>query len=133
MIPRPFSRTAGQQYRHFLLSHNGGSVDAFRYTFMTGVPFRTEHAETPSREDSPVDFFGIPTTSDSDGCPDDLLQRAVDYEDQKFLPSNLLAIATCVQSSLVYISTGGPDLGAIYYWDWSKRPASSSKDAKQRR
>jgi hypothetical protein len=105
-------------YRALLFAHNGGFVEEFRYTFLTGVPFETDTVDTVSRDDSPVEFFGVPTTEAAGRWPRDLLQVAVDHASEEFLPSNLLAIASCVQSSLVCISLSGPDLGAIYYWDW---------------
>jgi hypothetical protein len=42
----------------------------------------------------------------------------VDHEAEQFLPHDVIAIARCVQNSLVCLVTAGPELGAIYYWDW---------------
>ena len=106
------------EYRSFLRAHNGGFVDEFCYTFLTGVPFKTGAVDNPSRDDSPIEFFGVPTTQAAGRWPRDLLQVAVDHTAEEFLPSNLLAIASCVQSSLVCIALSGRDQGAIYYWDW---------------
>jgi SMI1-KNR4 cell-wall len=103
-------------YRRFLTAHNGGFVEEFRYVFPTGVPFKTEHVDNPSRDDSPVEFFGIPT-SDEPG-PDDLLQKVVDHAAENFLPRDVIAVARCVQNSLVCISLRPDDLGCVYYWDW---------------
>ena len=107
-------------YQAFLLAQNGGFVDEFQYTFQTGVPFKTESVDNPSRDDCPVEFFGLPTLdiAAASTYPDDLLQVAVDHHAEAFLPSNLIAIARCVQNSLVCMSIAGEDRGAVYYWDW---------------
>lgn len=129
-------------YRRFLEVHNGGFVDEFRYTFFTGVPFKTAEVDNPSRTDCPVEFFGFHTTANADGRgsatggtaigqggtglarrrrpgePADLLQTADRHRAEEFLPQDVIAIARCVQSSLVCISVRRDDPGAIYYWDW---------------
>lgn len=105
-------------YRSFLRVHNGGFVDEFRYSFQTGVPFKTKDVENPSRSDCPVEFFGIPAGQVSGSYPEDLLQVAVDHAAEEFLPENVIAVARCIQSSLVCISVRSEDYGAIYYWDW---------------
>jgi hypothetical protein len=105
-------------YLAFLLTQNGGFAQEFQYTFQTGVPFKTEGVDTPSRDDSPIEFFGVPTDKSRGRRPRDLLQLAVDHAAEEFLPSNLIAIVSCVQSSLVCICVEGADRGGIYYWDW---------------
>ena len=109
-----FFSSLPDDYRAFLEAHNGGFVDEFRYTFLTGVPF----GDSPSRDDCPIEFFGIPTTQDSGTFPEDLLQMLVDHASENFLPRDVIAIARCVQNSLVCISGRSEDWGAIYYWDW---------------
>jgi hypothetical protein len=113
-----FLQELPEDYLAFLLAQNGGFAESFRYTFQTGVPFKTDDVDTPSRDDAPIEFFGVPTVKSRARYPRDLLQVAVDYAAEEFLPSNLIAIASCVQSSLVCIAVDGPDRGAIYYWDW---------------
>jgi SMI1/KNR4 family protein SUKH-1 len=105
-------------YREFLLEHNGGFVYDFRYTFMTGVPFKTDEVDNPSRDDSPVEFFGIPTTEADGEWPADLLECIATHRSEEFLPHDVIAIARCVQNSLVCISLRSEDRGRIYYWDW---------------
>lgn len=105
-------------YRQFLSATNGGFVEAFRYTFLTGVPFRTEYVDNPSRDDCPVEFYGIPVNEQIDESPNDLLQEMVDHEAEEFLPKGVIAIARCFQNSLVCISLREEDRGWIYYWDW---------------
>lgn len=107
-----------EEYRQFLSVSNGGFVDEFRYAFLTGVPFRTEFVDTPSRDDCPVEFFGIPVSEPSEDSPADLLQEMVDHEAENFLPKGVFAIARCSQNSLVCISLREEDRGCIYYWDW---------------
>lgn len=107
-----------EEYRRFLEAHNGGFTDEFRYTFLTGVPFKTEEVDNPSRNDCPIEFFGIPTTDAPGEWPEDLLQMVADHAAEEFLPSGVIAIARCVQNSLVCISLRDEDRGSIYYWDW---------------
>ena len=105
-------------YRRFLATTNGGFVEELRYTFLTGVPFKTETVDNPSRDDWVVEFFGIPTTDAPGEYPADLLQERVDHEAEAFLPTDVIAIARCSQSSLVCISLRDADYGCVFYWDW---------------
>lgn len=106
------------EYRRFLSTYNGGFVPESKYTFLTGVPFKTDTVDNPSWDDCPVEFFGIPTTEGEGDWPEDLLQLVVDHESENFLPQGIIAIARCVQSSLICISVRKNDYGQIYYWDW---------------
>jgi hypothetical protein len=115
---RVFFDRLPDDYRAFLLAHNGGFVEEFRYTFLTGVPFRTSEIDNPSRDDCPVEFFGIATTEPGSALPEDIMQMVVDHAAEEFLPRDVIAIARCVQSSLVCLSLRADDRGAIYYWDW---------------
>lgn len=105
-------------YRRFLEAHNGGFVEESRYGFLTGVPFRTESADNPSRDDWPVEFFGIPIGDSPGDHPSDLLQQLVDHAAEGFLPRDVIAVARCSQSSLVCLSLREADHGCVYYWDW---------------
>jgi SMI1-KNR4 cell-wall len=105
-------------YRQFLDAHNGGFVEEGRYTFLTGVPFKFSTVDNPSRDDCPVEFFGFATTDASGEWPSDILQKLADHRAEEFLPRGVVAIARCVQSSLVCISLRDDDRGTIYYWDW---------------
>ena len=105
-------------YRGLLLAHNGGFLEDERYTFSTGVPYRTETVDNPSRTDWPLEFYGIPTTSEPGRWPEDLFRLAEEHASEEFLPSNVIAIARCSQNSLVCLSVAGGDRGAVYYWDW---------------
>ncbi|MEN6370397.1 MAG: SMI1/KNR4 family protein [Armatimonadota bacterium] len=105
-------------YRRFLSIHNGGFIPEFKYTFLTGVPFKTDKVDNPSRDDCPVEFFGIPTTTEGGNWPADLLKMAAAHKAEQFLPRNIIAITRCVQGSLVCISLSENDFGQIYYWDW---------------
>jgi hypothetical protein len=107
-----------KDYLEFLRVHNGGFVDEFRYTFMTGVPCKTTDVDNPSRDDCPVEFFGIGTGERNNGLPGDLIQIAAEHTEEQFLPTAVIAIARCVQNSLVCLSIRPEDHGTIYYWDW---------------
>lgn len=88
---RAFFDALPLEYKEFLARHNGGVVEEFAWTFDTGVPFKTDSADNPSRTDCVIDLFGIPTADPPDPAPEDLLQVAADRAD---------------------------DLGHVYYWDW---------------
>lgn len=105
-------------YRAFLGAHNGGFVHEFRYTFRTGVPCKSETIDSPSGEDWVVEFLGIRTTTADGRWPSNLIQTVEDHRAEKFLPTDVIAIARCGQSSLVCISLRPREYGAIYYWDW---------------
>jgi hypothetical protein len=62
-----FFRSLPEDYREFLQQHNGGFVDEFRYTFPTGVPFQTDEVDNPSRDDCPVEFYGLRTIAHRKG------------------------------------------------------------------
>ncbi len=113
-----YLRDLPDDYVAFLRHNNGGFADAFRYTFLTGVPFKTETVDNLSRDDCPVEFFGLSGGDASEGFPDDLMQVAREHADEGFLPRNVIAIARCVQNSLVCLSRRKEDFGSIYYWDW---------------
>lgn len=104
------------EYRRFLTAQNGGSAAESRYTFVTGVPGKTDAVSAHS--DCPIEFFGVPTTQQAGDWPEDLLQVIVDHEADKFLPRDVIAIARCPQKSLVCISLRKDDFGHIYYWDY---------------
>lgn len=107
-----------EDYRQFLRSHNGGFVRDFRYSFLTGVPYRTDAIDNPSRDDCVVQFLGIPTTESKGRLPASLILTANEHRSANFLPGGIIAIAVCIQSSLVCVSLRPMDHGAIYYWDY---------------
>jgi SMI1-KNR4 cell-wall len=110
--------TLPADYKHFLSETNGGFADEFKYTFKTGVPFITKDVNNPSRTDCVIEFFGICATgNESDESPKNLLETIEEYESEAFLPSGIIPIACCIQSSLVCISLRKDDFGQIYYWD----------------
>jgi SMI1-KNR4 cell-wall len=113
-----FFRRLPKDYRKFLQQHNGGFVDDFRYTFPTGVPFQTDEVDDPSRDDCPIEFYGLPTVAHRKGLPGDLMQLQVIHDSEDFLPRDVIAIARCVQNSLVCLSLRPEDRGSVYYWDW---------------
>lgn len=110
-------RDLPENYRAFLQAHNGGFVDDFRYTFLSGVPFKTETEDSPSRNDCPVEFYGLGTTEEPGEFPADLLSRAREHHAEDFLPRGVIAIARCVQGSLVCISLRDYTFGEMFYWE----------------
>ena len=115
---RAFFDALPADFRAFLARHNGGVVKEFAWTFDTGVPFKTDTVDNPSRDDCIVELFGIPTTPAPEHEPRDLLQAVADYEQACFLPRGVFAVASCSQNSLVCVSTRPEDVGHVYYWDW---------------
>jgi hypothetical protein len=74
--------------------------------------------DNASRNDCPVEFYGIATVESRKDYPEDLLQVMVDHKSESFLPQDVIAIARCVQNSLVCLSLRPEDRGSVYYWDW---------------
>ena len=105
-------------YKAFLRTHNGGFAREFRYTFLTGVPFKQGEIYNPSREDCVVELFGIPAATSSGRQPMGLVETAAVHRAERFLPTSIIAVASCVQSSLVCMSLRQCDHGAIYYWEY---------------
>lgn len=106
-------------YRAFLERHNGGFVtDQWCCGFETGV--RQEIRGVVSvADDSVVEFFGLKAEGPAaERRPADLEEARVLHDAEEFLPSDVLAIARCVSSSLVCLSLREGDFGAVYYWDW---------------
>lgn len=104
-------------HRGFLEAHNGGHLPEGRYTFPTGVPFKTPKVDNPSRDDCVVELFGL-GLRENDDDPSDLLEKNDAYREEDFLPQDVIAIGRCVQSSLVCMSLRADTFGAIYYWDY---------------
>lgn len=100
-IDQKFVDQLPSDYLEFLRAHNGGFVDKFRYTFLTGVPFKTEQVDNPSRDDCPVEFFGIGTGRKGDRLPGDLIQIAAEHAEEEFLPNSVIAIALWSRSHRV--------------------------------
>jgi hypothetical protein len=105
-------------YQRFLLAHNGGSAEAGRCVFSTGVPFRTEAVDNPSGSDGVRAFYGFDTTGGDGEEPGDLLALAQIHEQERFLPRDVITIGICEQSSLVCISLRPDTYGSVWYWHW---------------
>lgn len=89
-----------EDYRAFLLQHNGGEPEYPNFQFHLLLD-----GETLLGEDHIQDFFGL-----------DLLQWEYDTLFRR-IPKNLLAIASDWSGSVVCISLYGEDKGKIYLWD----------------
>ena len=105
-------------YRAFLAAHNGGFAAPETLTFVTPIPFQAKGVSRKTTDDYVVELFGFATGRHAKTQPRDLAALAKEYAAEEFLPSGVFAIARCVQSSLVCISTNPDDRGAVYYWDW---------------
>jgi SMI1-KNR4 cell-wall len=114
---RAFFATLPDAYREVLRSQNGGFLSEFRYTFATGVPYKTDKIDNPSGEDCLVELFGFKPISGERG-PADLLDVTTEQRAAGILPADVVPIGRCVQSSLICISLRAADRGAIYYWDY---------------
>jgi SMI1-KNR4 cell-wall len=108
-----------KDYKKFLDNTNGGFAEEFKYTFETGVPYITEKVNNPSKTDCVIEFFGICTSqTEREKFPKDLIETAKEYVAEEFLPLGIIAIASCIQNSLVCVSLRKNDFGQIFYWDW---------------
>lgn len=97
-----------EEYRQFLLAHNGGKPQpgVFHFTNDRGT-----------RSDSCVDWF----LAIYDGEYDNFETYFNMYKvDQVRLPAELIPIAHDPGGNLVCISVDGPRCGAIYFWDHEK-------------
>jgi cell wall assembly regulator SMI1 len=93
-----------QDYRSFLLIHNGGRPKKSVFIYMNGT---SEELGCINR------FLGI-----HDGAFDNLYKSIETYKSfQKRLPENLLPIACDPGGNLICLSLFGNDIGNIYFWD----------------
>lgn len=114
-----FFEALPKDYKKFLDNTNGGFAEEFKYSFETGIPYITEKINNPSKTDCIIEFFGIRTSKNQQNeFPKDLIKTANEYAAEEFLPLGIIAIASCIQNSLVCLSLRKNDFGQIYYWDW---------------
>ena len=105
-------------YREFLCRFNGGIVEEGRLCFDTPIPFfKGEHQVKAHQTDCVVELFGFQPAGET-RAPRDLAELKREHDGSDFLPSGVIAIAECLGSSLLCLSTRTEDHGAIYYWDY---------------
>lgn len=100
---RRFSIELPQEYRDFLLAHNGGrpEPDAFPIKGFEKNPKGVIHVFL--RLDGAIESSNVDWTYRT------MLGR---------IPKNLIAIARDGSGGLVCLSMSGPDRGVVYYWDF---------------
>ncbi len=105
-------------YREFLSRFNGGIVEEGDLCFDTPIPFfKGEHRVRDHQTDCVVELFGLQPPGETRE-PHDLAELKREHDAEDFLPSGIIAIAECLGSSLLCLSTRSQDHGAIYYWDY---------------
>ena len=94
-----------EEYRRFLLLHNGGKPAPAGFHY---------EDETGQYTDSQVDRFLSVHEGKLANFADDFITYKVD---EKRMPDRLVPIATDPGGNVVCISVAGRDRGAIYFWD----------------
>jgi hypothetical protein len=90
-----------QDYKDFLLKHNGGYPDPDAFIFRRGE----------KSEEGAVDRF----LAIHDGQHDNLARYLEWYKGR--LPRNLFPVAHDPGGNLIAISVSGDDVGKVYFWD----------------
>lgn len=97
-------RPLPQDYRNFLLQHNGGYPDPSDFEMQS--PFKSDG------DFGTVDWFlGIDVSEPTLGL-EYVLQTFADR-----IPPRLFPIARDPGGNLICLSSGGEDLGTVYFWD----------------
>lgn len=91
------------QYRNFLLTHNGGKPNPNFYDFYEGT-FKNSSAVKM--------FFGISASENEKFDVSLVLSRM-----EAFLPENILPIGIDIGRNLICVAVSGDDKGYIYHWD----------------
>lgn len=105
-------------YRELLCRFNGGLVEEGRICFDTPIPrFKEGRRVQDHQSDCVVELFAFQPRGET-RKPSDLAKLKDEHDASDFLPSGVIAIAECLGSSLLCLSTRPQDHGAIYYWDY---------------
>lgn len=105
-------------YREFLCRFNGGIVEEGQLCFDTPIPYFKEKRRVQEHQsDCVVELFAFQPPGETRE-PSDLAKLKREHDESGFLPSGVIAIAECLGSSLLCLSTRDQDHGAIYYWDY---------------
>ncbi len=100
-----------EQYRNFLLKHNGGIPSPNRFKTLDG------------KVESMISNF-LPIAAIED---DNLLEEIQGITQAELIPENLIPIATEPGDDRLVLSVGGSDYGKIYYWAWEEEPKRNHK------
>ena len=107
-----------EAYREFLGQFNGGIIDEGHLCFDTPIPyFKDGHRVRDHQSDCVVEMFAFQPPGEA-RAPQDLAKLKDEHDESEFLPSGIIAIAECLGSSLLCLSTRSQDHGVIYYWDY---------------
>ncbi len=84
----------------------------------TPIPYFEETRRVRDHQsDCVIELFAFQPPGET--CePHDLAGLKLEHDESNFLPSGILAIAECLGSSLLCLSTRREDYGVIYYWDY---------------
>lgn len=105
-------------YREFLLRFNGGIIEEGQLCFDTPIPFFKENRQVQDHQnDCVVELFAFQPPEETKE-PSDLAKLKKEHDESDFLPLGVIAIAECLGSSLLCLSTRPEDHGVIYYWDY---------------
>lgn len=110
--------TLPPDYQNFLRYWNGGELGEDQLCFDVPIPFFAEDGkQTQDHQTNCVeDVYGF--RADEQYGSSDLAQQKKENDASTFLPARIIAIARCIDNSLVCMSTGNEDQGAIYYWNY---------------
>ncbi|MEY3444860.1 MAG: hypothetical protein RLZZ519_3141 [Bacteroidota bacterium] len=107
-----------QEFRDFLSRYNGGAVERYGMTFLTGIPFAEDDATLPSKPDDIEQILGF-TDSEDDSFNDLHAYNFVDGLNT--FPEGTITIARCHYGTLG-ICLDAIDFGAIYF-SWTHFPS----------
>jgi len=100
-----------EQYRNFLLSHNGGKPRPNRFV-----------TQDRKVESMIAKFLPIANIED-----DNLLEEIEGITQADLIPQNLIPIATDPADNRLVLSLAGSDSGRIYYWSWDEEPRKNHR------
>lgn len=105
-------------YGDFLCRFNGGFIEEGQLCFDTPIHFFKENRRVKVHQnDCVVELFAFQPPGETRE-PADLAKLKQEHDASDFLPLGVIAIAECLGSSLLCLSTRPEDHGAIYYWDY---------------
>jgi cell wall assembly regulator SMI1 len=105
--------TFPEEYRAFLLKHNGGRPTPREFNFLDpdGVP-----------SNSLINFF----LAIYDGTIDNLEISYRTFTLKERMPANIVPIANDPFGNQICISVAGEDIGKVYFWDHEREPDEPS-------
>jgi hypothetical protein len=108
--------------RRFLHEHNGGIIDPAEAEFDIPIARDADGIRTYGASNSLDELWAFLSYENEErpkDRPRSILHEHFDrHVDEQFLPSRVYVIGSCVQNSLLCISTNEHDFGTVYYWEW---------------